>query len=781
MKLRDKIEGIIQERVESSLVKIIENKNSSKEKINKTFDKLNDKIGFVKKYPQYVQFTEEKIIELLRNDLSSVDSNIFSRLSMDSRQELEKKLYNEIIDGKLDVTKKILNSIPIKNSSLSLQQKEEVFGKIDMESSVDCLPLILNNKEMKQIITDYLLSDDNKENNDVTIDKSISNIILKNENLLSKDDWKAIMIDLSKVNLEKSQELLQTIAPEEKSEFIEIMKRQYVYNMFPDTLGKELSDISKDDLFDKYRNFRNEKFSKNQHVVAEISDSIKEFSDDREIVSQVLDLETTEKEEKLYLLKEYIKDRSNDTIPQIKSLEELERYPETIYNRQQQQIQEGCCRDVIVKNITGFSSAEFEDIKYFFLKGHDIDKVFKANNANPDTYKVVNELIDFVDTLDDKQLINFAQNISKRNYNELTSGRSTLTSVREDFYSKFSNIISEYGKEFNSECEYSLNEESDDIKKLQGKFTILVSQQSLNTDLNEQAKRNNEHICMSVLTEGNYNVYGLPNAVTYVFDEIPEDLMIFSSHTNIGSKFNFGEYNIPDKALMKKSNFRTAENTSLSAGENTYDQLHLNTESVYYMSGFDKEGNFIKIKPKAIALFENEYPSEELIKKAADMGIDIVRIPNMQQNLEYMLGKGMITPSLVKGIEGYQDEIVEILSDKEILTEEEKISLELLQQKSENKELIQKVNKLLDEKTLNKNREIDLTSGKTKKIINSIENPETLDENFVEERSCDLLDSAIKSTEETTRTDAINDQKNKIVQLQKERMQSKTNENVERE
>lgn len=706
MKLRDKIEEIIQKRAESSLIKLIENNPSSKEKINKAFDRIRDKIGFVKKHPLYLESIEEKVMEILRNNLNIVDSDIFLRLSYESKEELQDILYNEVISGKLNPSKEVLDLFSIRDSSFSLKQKQDILERIDIKSNIQILSSILNDSEMKRIVTSFLLKSDDKDNNEAIIDENISNIILKNHNILSKDSWKSIITELSKVHFEKAQKLLETIVQgEEKSEFVEIMKRQYVYNMFPDTLGKELSKISKDDLFDKYRMFRDKNFLKNQHVVAEISGSIQEFLNDREIISLVLDSEIPVEEDKLYLLKEYINDRSNDTIPQITSLEDLERYPETIYNRQQVQIQEGRdgCRDVIVKNLTGFSSIEFENIRQFFLRGHDIDKIFKANNINPEIYKSIDELIEFMDSLDEQQITEFAQNISKRNYNELTSRKSTLISTRDNFYNRFSNIVSEYGKEFNSELGYSLKEKTDDgIKELQGKFTILVSQQSVNTDLNEQAKQDNEHICMSVLTEGNYNVYvyGLSNAITYVFDEIPENLMIFSSHTNVGSKFNFGDYNIPQESLMKKSNFRTAENTSLLAGENTYDQIHSNTESIYYMSGFDKEGNFIQIKPKAIALFGDEHPSEELMQKAANMGIDIIRIPDMQQNLSYMLENGQVTPSLVKGIEGSYDRVLSILEQKDKLGHEDFTSVKMLKEKVDNPELLTRIESLLQKREI---------------------------------------------------------------------------------
>lgn len=704
MKLRDRIEEIIQKRAESSLIKLIENNPSSKGKINKAFDRIRDKIGFVKKHPLYLESIEEKVMEILRNNLSIVDSDIFLRLSYESKQELQDILYNEVISGKLNPSKEVLDLFSIKDSSFSLKQKQDILERIDIKSNIQILSSILNDSEMKRIVTSFLLKSDDKDNNEAIIDENISNIILKNHNILSKDSWKSIITELSKVHFEKAQKLLETIVPgEEKSEFVEIMKWQYVYNMFPDTLGKELSKISKDDLFDKYRMFRDKNFLKKQHVVAEISGSIQEFLNDREIISLVLDSEIPVEEDKLYLLKEYINDRSNDTIPQITSLEDLERYPETIYNRQQVQIQEGRdgCRDVIVKNLTGFSSIEFENIRQFFLRGHDIDKIFKANNINPEIYKSIDELIEFMDSLDEQQITEFAQNISKRNYNELTSGKSTLISTRDNFYNRFSNIVSEYGKEFNSELGYSLKEKTDDgIKELQGKFTILVSQQSVNTDLNEQAKQDNEHICMSVLTEGNYNVYGLSNAITYVFDEIPENLMIFSSHTNVGSKFNFGDYNIPQESLMKKSNFGTAENTSLLAGENTYDQIHSNTESIYYMSGFDKEGNFIQIKPKAIALFGDEHPSEELMQKAANMGIDIIRIPDMQQNLSYMLENGQVTPSLVKGIEGSYDRVLSILEQKDKLGHEDFTSVKMLKEKVDNPELLTRIESLLQKREI---------------------------------------------------------------------------------
>ena len=179
MKLRDRIEEIIQKRAENSLIKLIENNPSSKEKINKAFDRISDKIGFVKKYPLYMEFIEDNVMEILRNDLSLVDSDIFLRLSYGSKQELQNILYNEVISGKLNPSKEVLDSISIKDSSFSLKQKKDILEKIDIKSNIEFLSSILDDSEMKRIVTSFLLESDDKDNNETVIDENISNIISK--------------------------------------------------------------------------------------------------------------------------------------------------------------------------------------------------------------------------------------------------------------------------------------------------------------------------------------------------------------------------------------------------------------------------------------------------------------------------------------------------------------------------------------------------------------------------------------------------------------------------
>jgi len=79
-----------------------------------------------------------------------------------------------------------------------------------------------------------------------------------------------------------------------------------------------------------------------------------------------------------------------------------------------------------------------------------------------------------------------------------------------------------------------------------------------------------------------------------------------------------------------------------------------------------------------------------------------------------------------------------------------------------------------------RNIAIDTISKETRQIINLIKSPEIQKGQTVIKED-KLLSSAIEATEETTRFDSINEQRNKIVQLQKERTQAIDNKNIGRE
>ena len=82
------------------------------------------------------------------------------------------------------------------------------------------------------------------------------------------------------------------------------------------------------------------------------------------------------------------------------------------------------------------------------------------------------------------------------------------------------------------------------------------------------------------------------------------------------------------------------------------------------------------------------------------MGIDIVRIPDMQKNLSYMLGNGQVTPSLVKGIEGSYDRVLTVLEQKDKLEHDDFTSLKMLKEKVDNPELLTRIESLLQKREI---------------------------------------------------------------------------------
>lgn len=590
---------------------------------------------------------------------------------------------------------------------IELNKKLSILEMANLEDETQLLPVILSESEIVDLVKKQLISGFEIQIKDEITVNRIVGIVLKEPTLINQDNWIEIFNELAKQDIDKAKELIKQIMPKASQdifldEVTEIEKERYLKERLPYSISSQMENMLYDKSFKKYRIFRSRNFPDKQHVVSELLDSMEEFESDKEIITLIMNLEEKGNEKYKQLLVEYINDRKDGQTEKISNLEEIEKYPELVLQRQKKQIESGRmgCREVLIKNITGFSSIQFENLQQMFLNGHDIDEVLRKNNTNPEVYHIVSELFDFIDFLDDEQLKEFAQNVAKRNYNELCTQESVLISTRNRFKATFSNIVSEYGKEFNSELGYRTQEKTENgIKTIYGPFTIFISQKNIARNLEEEDSSDIKHICLSLISEGHYGkIEEICDSVTYLFDYLPEDLMMLSSDKDMDSIRGFGKYDIPLEELERRSNFRTAQNTILTAKKVQNDYTH--TESIYHMSGFDKEGNFVQVKPKAIGIWSEEQLTPELKSKADKLGIEVVMIPDMQQNLLYMLENGQVTPSLVKGIVGSYDKILIILEQKKKLEHKDFISIRMLQDRIDDPELLSRLDSLLQRKEI---------------------------------------------------------------------------------
>lgn len=709
MSIKEKISDMIQKRVRDSAIKQIANPNSREEDIRKAFKKITDKIGFVKETFDYSlpipQVIQEEITTFFMDNPNSIDLNVFYLLDADYQKKLQENLCDRIISGELKPSQQLFKAAVL--ARMDLNKKLNVLGMANLEDETQLLPVILSESEIVDLVKKQLISGFEIQINDEITVNRIVGIVLKEPTLINQDNWIEIFNELAKQDIDKAKELIKQIMPKASQdifldEVTEIEKERYLQERLPYSISSQMEIMLYDKAFKKYRIFRGRNFPDKQHVVSELLDSMKEFASNKEIITLIMNLEEKGNEKYKQLLVEYINDRKDGQTEKISNLEEIEKYPELVLQRQKKQIESGRmgCREVLIRNITGFSSIQFENLQQIFLKGHDIEEVLKKNNTNAEVYHIVSELFDFIDSLDDEQLKEFAQNVAKRNYNELSTQESVLISTRNRFKATFSNIVSEYGKEFNSELGYRAQEKTENgIKTIYGPFTIFISQKNIARNLEEEDSSGIKHICLSLISEGHYGkIEEIFDSVTYLFDYLPEDLMMLSSDKDMDSIRGFGKYDIPMEELERRSNFKTAQNTILTAKKVQNDYTH--TESIYHMSGFDKEGNFVQVKPKAIGIWSEEQLTPELKSKADELGIEVVMIPDMQQNLSYMLENGQVTPSLVKGITGSYDKILTILEQKEKLEHKDFISIRMLQEKIDEPELLSRLQSLLQRKEI---------------------------------------------------------------------------------
>ena len=477
-----------------------------------------------------------------------------------------------------------------------------------------------------------------------------------------------------------------------------------------------------------------------------LSDIMVEYTTNSELIRTVFDSEEYQYKRTQLFLKYYIQD-SEKTSFNIASVEELMNYPKNIFEIQQESIKNGNRAEIIniiTQNLTGLSSEQFLQYRNMFLENHDIETLLENTEQYGDKLKnltIVKELLNLVDTMDEKQLQEFATNISLRNYNELMQGDFSLVSMRESFRDFLSNIEQEYGKEINQSLGYStkgidtfeFNGQKVNIHDVNGQFTLLIHMTRNSTP------NNNKHnqTCMSLISEGHYNVAAEEVGVKtdanigfFIFDNVPPELLYGTANHNMDSNSRGRTY----------ANFMTTDNTILNAepADNTTTAMH--TEQVYFYQGIDKEGKLIRIKPTALATFE-KYPNEHTLQIAAQYGLDILRIPDMQTNLQGMLENGIVTPSLVKGYQGDSSQILDVLSRKSVLTSDEVLALQTLRRKEGSQEIQQQIDALLEKIPKTKGKEEilslvdDMTmsdlrgiSAETRKMYELINNPQIVQE-----------------------------------------------------
>ena len=458
-----------------------------------------------------------------------------------------------------------------------------------------------------------------------------------------------------------------------------------------------------DDDFKKYLLFRyennvNNVYDKetNPDKTMPLSGIMKEYTNNTELIKNVLNSEEAQNKTIQLLLKYYIQNSYNTSL-NISTIEELKKYPKQILEMQQTIIENGNREDIlniITQNLTGLSSEDFSQYRSMFLDNHDLEAVLE-NTGETEKLKnltIVKELLDLTTTLDDEQIKEFASNLSLRNYNELMQGDFSLVSMRENFIDFLGNIEQEYGKEINKSLGYDISEKENveykgqnvTIADINGPFKVLI----------HMTKPNNydNHTCMSLLSEGHYDVamedYGVkedPEVAFFIFDDVPPELLYASANHNMSSNSQ-GRTN---------ANFMTTDNTILNAEPELETSDVSFTEQNYFYQGFSKEGKFITLKPKALATFQEE-PNEHTLKLAAQYGLEILRIPDMQSNLQHMLENDIVTPGLVKGFEGDSTQIINALSTKKTLTHNEVLALQALKGKDVDEGIQQQIDQMLE-------------------------------------------------------------------------------------
>lgn len=761
----------IKEKREDNLVKRIELRKATAEQILKGFEKSTNKQYFLSKISWILdEDTKKNLIEEVRKKCKT-DKNFF----INNCNEL---CHNIIFT---DVAKDIIMDLFDTQEIISNTKIFSIFGrdydkvallkKVDTKSitpetlsvlSQESRYIYINSIDIKDITQEMLNTINDELKTDLAkkyiMNKAIEPQIINN--LFSK---KTLLNGIKDIIQEDAtlfnNRTFEFIPTENKSEITSLAKMQYVIqNTNDEKIYHPVEEMINNDEFTKYFAYRQNNFNigenedkninyrgtANRNTIIEVLSSINEYKNNTELINSFFDSKMVDDKKINLLLRYYITD--GEKKEKLTNITQLLEYPDYILNRQINEISSGksdICKNIIVKNLTGFSYEEYSQYNHMFLESHDIEDIINANNEGEQklvNIKIVRQIIDLMETMDEVQLKDFATNIVNRNHNELISGDFSLINLRENYKTFLSNVKSEYGKEFNQNLGYSIsntkriqvNNNPINVHEISGAFKFLMHMTK--SDEIQHSLYSQGRTCMSFISEGHYEVAtgdeckSDPDTIFFLFDNLPEDLLYASANYNMASNSHGDE----------RSNFMTAENTIQNAEkdiDSTNDSAPKFTEQAYFFEGFDKNGKFVKIYPKAIGTFEKE-PSKKTLEVASKYGIDVIKIPEMQENLENMLEKGVVTPGLVKGIHGFSDRIVQILSKKETLTKEEKLSLGLLHNKVNDKMLSNKVEEL-SKKPVSKGKEdieeliddinvsqISNISNETRQMINIINNPE---------------------------------------------------------
>lgn len=499
-----------------------------------------------------------------------------------------------------------------------------------------------------------------------------------------------------------SQRLVECVPEEDRDNLFVLAKLVYSLQRETDESIKDniMSIYDTDKYFREYLSFRNQNNINTSDIGTErsvfpISDIMREYNTNAELIKSFFESEQYQDRRMQLLLKYYIQDNKN-TSAKVVSVDELIKYPEQALNRQKKITMDGdrtAIVDMITQILTGLSSKELSMYRSMFLENHDIEAVLESTEQDGEKLRnltIVNEILDLVETMNEEQLQEFATNLSIRNYNELMHGDFSLVEMRENFGDFLAHIKEEYGKEINQSLGYKTKEaetilykgKNVNIKDIIGEFKILIHRTG------RMINPYNGLFSVSLNSEGFYehiDLQGHEGDLFFVFDSMPEELLFASAGQDLGSDHNSD----------RLSNFRTAENTILTSEPvmSAYIEFR-HTEQAYFAQGFSNN-EFVKISPTALATYEKE-PNEHTLQIAAQYGLDILRIPDMQTNLNQMLENGIVTPSLVKGFKGDSRRIIDVLSGKSFFTKKEVLALQTLRRKESGQEIQQEIDELLE-------------------------------------------------------------------------------------
>lgn len=729
-------------------------------------------------------FEEEDKIEIIK----TIESDIVKKELLDSIPEEYNKI--EIIETiKSDLVKKgILNDIPKESDRIKIaitikddEIKEEIAENMDREYAKVRIVETIEDDDKKisfvrkldnEILKEQLIESIEDDSKKITQIKELTNNLQKiNAIKTIKDDGKILeMIDVLDI------QTVKCIRKARDTEFIKENIECFIKKEVPDLI------ITKDDFLENMYNKNNEVVKnidfrilqdKYKHRLGEEKISLLSCYDD--VQNKVLELD----DKKLFILSkctEHYTNKNNtdewtsifnDLLNNIESgkFEQLFNSINTSEKMSDKDVdiliqilqdEENWCEINNVNQIERFyeikqnkciNIIESQESTLEDKKVATVQKIFGQNVKYSET--MIDRFGSDINNLPDSQSKNYVLLLKKilnaKNDEEIGRIFKSYESINQDKYSYERKLKNEYSKLFNEDLyvpsEKDLIDKENNIYEAGTEFKILMTSVAPFTSALSECPENykeswnrpaidTQHFCTSYIRNDMIGTPPIP-WICYGFLDMKEDSLMASSTHNM--EWSKNEFVSRDKSKMQI--YKTPENQI----NNT---TALNVENQFYNEmDFRRNQGGQKKQPDYILVFKENG-----------------NIPNMIE--------------AKRASKQWEDmPIVVVNKDKCLQAEREKVEKMIEQYKKDPSEILRKEikQKIRNNSITRRNFGVD------------IKDKEILDENLVEEKSCDLLDSAIKSTEETTRTDAINDQKNKIVQLQKERMQSKTNENVERE